>query len=570
MKTAVVYIVYIAKRKKHFKRRLSSPFFAGERLKTMSKDTFIKGAALLTVTMLITKILGFAYVIPFTAMVGTEGFLLFEYAYKPYALMLSLSMLGIPMAVSKFVSKYNQLNDYETGLRLFKSGLVVMTITGLFWASILYLSAPFIANMLIDETQSSGSAMSDVVFVIRMISFALIVVPPMSLLRGFFQGYQKMQPTAISQMVEQFVRIIVILLAALIIMTVGSHDIKLAVGLATFAATIGALASIIVLVKYWKKYNNEFKALWQTGEKKEKVNLLNIYKEVFYFSIPFVAVGLAIPMYQNIDIFTINPALIAQGLTQKEAEYINSIVALVQKITTIPIVFANAFALTLVPAITKSFVGNEIGQLHQKITKTFQIILFVTVPCSIYMFVFPESTYGVLLGTRDALYGGNVTQAYAFIALFFSFFVVTSAILQGINKQYFSILSLGVGLVAKFMLITPLLNISQMHGAAFSTMIGFGISISINLFIIGKYARFSYRKLLKDSLKVVGISIVTLLFALGYKYLFGFIEYEASQYIKYLIEAVTAGLIVLGVYIGISYKTGILFQYLGDRVNLSN
>lgn len=532
----------------------------------MTKDNFLKGTALLSITMLISKILGFVYVIPFTKMVGTEGFILFEYAYKPYVIMLSLSMMGIPMAVSKFTSKYNELGDYQAGIKLFKTGMIIMTITGLFWALLLFKSAPYIANLLIDKTQKTGNNIDDVVFVIKMISFALIIVPPMALMRGFFQGYQKMRPTAISQVVEQFVRIAIILSASFFIMVLGSGNVKLAVGISTFSAAIGAIVSIAVLIWYGFSYKNEFLELRKREAKVNKpIKLTKIYKEVLYYSIPFVVVGLAIPIYQNIDIFTINPTLIKQGFSQEKAEFVNSIVALVQKITTIPIVFANAFALTLVPSITKSFFGNNKEELHHKITKTLQLILFVTVPFGLLLYIFPVETYGVLLGTSHSSFGGEMTKAFSFIAFFFSLFVVTSSILQGINKQYFSILSLIVGLSMKIGLSVPLLSVFGGYGAAYGTMIGFGASIFINLLVIKKYAEFSFNKLLKDSFYLFFVALVTMLVLIIYKYFLIQMNFDTNLYIEYVIKIFSAGIVVLIVYLGLGYKIGLLETFFGNK-----
>lgn len=531
----------------------------------MGKSSFLKGTVLLTVTMFLSKMLGFLYVIPFTALVGTQGFILFEYAYKPYVILLSLSMLGIPMAISKYVSKYNEIGDYNVGIKLLKSGVVVMTIMGTFWAILLYLSSPYIANFLLDDSLGSGNKTKDVEFVIKMISFALIIVPPMAVIRGFFQGYQKMQPTAISQLAEQFVRIGIILVAATLVMTVGNQDAKLAVGLSTFAATIGALVSGAVLYGYWRKYKFEFKKLWKHEEGKTSVSLFSIYKEVIYYSIPFVVVGLTIPIYQNIDIFSINPTLIAQGMTQKEAEFINSIVALVQKITTIPVVVANAFALTLVPAITKTYFSNDINNLHSKITKAFQTILFVTIPSSLFIFLFSKPMYGVLLGTAHAEYGGEITKAYALIALFFSLYLITSAILQGINKMYFSIMSLIFGLIVKLILIVPLLNLSAASGAAYSTMAGFSVSIAINMIVIGKYSTYSYGKLLRNSILLSVASVIALIFAVLFKFGFSLVTINYNQYVEYLMEAFIGGTVVLTIYLYTCYKMNILSLYIGDK-----
>lgn len=148
------------------------------------------------------KILGFIYIIPFTALVGTSGYALYKYAYGPYTLMLSLSTMGLPLAVSEYVSRYNGLGNYRAGQDLLKAGLLLMTITGIVGFLALYTMAPWIAELVINGKDSSGNSQKDVVYVIRMVSFALIIIPPMSLFRGYFQGNQSMGPSALSTIIE--------------------------------------------------------------------------------------------------------------------------------------------------------------------------------------------------------------------------------------------------------------------------------------------------------------------------------------------------------------------------------
>lgn len=154
----------------------------------MKGSPFIRGTIFLTMATMISKMLGFIYVIPFTAMVGTSGYVLYTYAYRPYTIMLSIATMGLPLAVSKMVSKYDQLNDYHTVKRVLKSGIVFMFIMGIFSCFTLYMLAPHLAKLVIDGNDQTGNSIAAVTTNIQIVSFALILVPVMSLLRGFFKG----------------------------------------------------------------------------------------------------------------------------------------------------------------------------------------------------------------------------------------------------------------------------------------------------------------------------------------------------------------------------------------------
>lgn len=125
----------------------------------------IRGTFFLTASSLISKVLGFIYIIPFTALVGTEGYVLYKYAYGPYTILLSISTIGLPLAVSKFVSKYNELGNYRVGLTLLRYGLYLMFVSGTISFTVLYLSAPFLAGILIGPDDQTGNSLEDVQFV---------------------------------------------------------------------------------------------------------------------------------------------------------------------------------------------------------------------------------------------------------------------------------------------------------------------------------------------------------------------------------------------------------------------
>ena len=151
----------------------------------MKGSPFIRGTIFLTMATMISKMLGFIYVIPFTAMVGTSGYVLYTYAYRPYTIMLSIATMGLPLAVSKMVSKYDQLNDYHTVKRVLKSGIVFMFIMGVISCFTLYMLAPHLAKLVIDGNDQTGNSVAAVTTNIQIVSFALILVPVMSLLRVF-------------------------------------------------------------------------------------------------------------------------------------------------------------------------------------------------------------------------------------------------------------------------------------------------------------------------------------------------------------------------------------------------
>ncbi|WP_028400014.1 putative polysaccharide biosynthesis protein [Ectobacillus panaciterrae] len=458
----------------------------------MKGSPFIRGTLFLTMSTMISKMLGFVYVIPFTAMVGTSGYVLYTYAYRPYTIMLSIATMGLPLAVSKMVSKYNQLGDYHTVKRVLRSGVVFMICMGILSFLLLYMLAPMLAALVIDNGDGTGNSVQAVTYNIQIVSFALLLVPVMSLLRGFFQGFQSMGPSAASVVVEQLFRVLTILIGTLAVIRIYKETTSMAVGVATFGAFIGAGAGIGVLLFFYMKRRPYLKMKEKTSIPAANVSFFKLYKELFTYSIPFVIVGLSIPMYQTADTFTINQLLMNIGYQQAEAEKVNAIIGLVQMIVLIPVSLATAFSMSLVPEMTKAFTAGNYELLYKHFTRTNLFVVMVTLPAALGMMLLAEPVYTLLFGVKnDPLLGGEVLRYYASSCILFSLFSVTAAMLQGINQQRKTVIGLLIGLTLKVILNGLLIPHFDYVGSIIATYCGYTFSVLFNLWLlyrhIGKY-----------------------------------------------------------------------------------
>lgn len=521
--------------------------------KCIVKNSFLRGTYMLTAASFLVKIFGFIYVIPFVAMVGEQKYILFEYAYKPYVLLLSIATLGIPSAVSKFVSKHREKGEMHVIKALLRSGSVVVTLMGTVAFFALYFGAETVASWLVDPQDKTGNSIEDVAYVIKMVSYALIIVPLLAMTRGFIQGFQEMGPTAISQIIEQIVRITIILLGTYFIVSIMGESPVKAVGLATFSAFLSALAALFVV--FWYIYKMDF----GIKEVKGSVSYRKLYKELIIYAIPFVFVGLAIPLYQSIDTFMINKVLMNKGYNLGEAETINALVSLIQKIVVIPVALATAFSVSLVAYITKAHQGKRIVEIREHINQSFKVIMFFVLPSVAGMIVLARPIFGSVYGTSLLEQGGNLMAWYAASALFYSLFSMTSAILQGLDQQKWVIYSLIIGLIAKIISNYPLLLIFNGEGTALSTYLGFGISIIIQMYLIQKVGKYKWSENL-DTLKYTGkqtLIMTVLILPLGIISLL-FDTYLAQAVILLL------GLIVAGIsYFFYAYKNESLFDVVG-------
>ncbi|MEH6890888.1 polysaccharide biosynthesis protein [Bacillus sp. JJ864] len=454
----------------------------------MKGSPFLRGTFFLTMATMISKMLGFIYVIPFTAMVGTGGYVLYTYAYRPYTIMLSIATMGLPLAVSKMVSKYNELDDYYTVKRVLKSGLIFMGCMGVIAFLLLYCLAPYLAKVVIDSGDRTGNSVTAVTYNIQIVSFALLIVPSMSLLRGFFQGFQSMGPSALSVVVEQFFRMLTILIGSFAVLQIYKGSTALAVGVATFGAFVGAVSGLGILIAYYLKRRRHLKKKENMSVPQTTKSFFALYKELFAYSIPFVVVGLAIPLYQTIDTFTINKLLMQMGYLQREAEKINAVIGLVQMVVLIPVSVATAFSMSLVPEMTKAYTAKNDQLLYKHFTRTNLLVVFLTIPASLGMMILAEPVYTLLFGTgNDPALGSVILRYYAPACILFSLFAVTAAMLQGINQQGKTVIGLFIGIGIKIVLNIVLLPQFDYISFIIATYAGYTVSVSFNLWILSKY-----------------------------------------------------------------------------------
>ncbi|PYZ97128.1 cell division protein [Alteribacter lacisalsi] len=530
----------------------------------MSERQLVRGTMILTASIFISKMLGLIYIFPFQAIVGLEGLALYTYGYVPYTVLLSLATIGIPLAVSKFVAKYNALGDYRTGQRLFQSGLVVMGITGFAAFLVLFFLAPFVATSILDTDDLQGNSVNDAVFTIRMVSVALLIVPVMSIVRGYFQGHQSMGPTAVSQVVEQIVRIIFILLLTYLIINVWNGELGTAIGFATFGAFVGGLGGMAVLVVYFLKRRDRFQAKIEKSTADHQIPLTKMYKELLRYSIPISLVGLSIPLYQMVDLFTFNTALSAVYDADVVDRYFGAFAQAAHKLILIPVSVATAMSLAILPSVTSAFINNEKDRLQRQITQTYQIILFLSVPAAVGLSVLAYPAYGALFGLGDLAIGGEILRNYAPVAVLFAIFAVTSSLLQGINRQKYAVIALASGLVLKLSTNVLFIGWFEANGAIYATGLGYLTAVAVNVWAIGRFAEYDYRSLLKRVLLIAMFAFVMGLVVFAVNRLMQLIVPLETQGAAFLMlpVAIIAGIAVYGL---LGIKSGLAGQILGHR-----
>ncbi|MGY3186604.1 O-antigen/teichoic acid export membrane protein [Lysinibacillus sp. TE18511] len=526
-------------------------------------SNLMKGTAILTMGMFLSKVLGLIYIFPFYAIVGEENIALYQYAYIPYSIMLAIAISGAPIAVSKFVSKYNAAGDYQSGRKLMKSGIIIMLITGVAAFIALFILAKPIAGLVI-KSDEQAFTIDQIASVMRWVSFALIVVPFMSLWRGFFQGYDKMEPTAVSQLVEQIVRIVVLLGGSFLVVVVFNGQPETAISFAVFAAFIGAIGGLLTLYYYWKKYQPEFDLLRSQSVTSKQLPMSDIYKEVITYSIPMVFVGVANPLFQLVDMLTFNGAMTSIGLAGVTDSYLSMINFTTHKVVIIPVMLATGFSMALVPTITKYYTQGEYLSLRNAMDKTYQILIFITLPAVVGISLLSNEIYFMLYSESEM--GATILAHYAPVAILFALFQVTAALLQGIDFQKWIVLSLLSGILVKLAINIPFIRWMEADGALLATAIGYSVSIIINILVLRQTLNYRSEMVIR---RVMLISCLTMAMAVSVLIVHKLLELlmgPVDGKFSALVYSVICAGVGVAVYGYLSLRLGLAQKLLGERL----
>lgn len=476
----------------------------------MKKSSFLEGTMIATLSIILVKFLGMLYVIPFYATVGVLGSALYAYAYNIYIIFLDISSAGLPTAISKIINEYNTLGKMDAKMRAYNIGKKIITLVSVAVFIILFVFAKPIATLIIGDI-TGGNTIEDVAFVIRCVSFAILVVPYMSVTKGFLQGHKIINVSSISQIIEQVIRISIILIGSYLGVKVFHLSMRNTIGIAVFSAFVAGLCAISYIFVVMRKHKEE---LGFTKEyKKDNVTNKEIIKKIFAYAIPFIIIDIAVSIYNFIDMVLIMHTLNYLNLDATTIEFsATAISTWSAKIGMIVNSVAMGMSVSLIPTIVSAYTLKKWNEVNDKLNQALQLILISSVPMVVGISLLSKPIWSIFYGYNNN--GAIILSWHIFTSLFFNIYVVTSSTLQSLNKfkaVYFSTLS---GFLTNALLDVPLmllfnaLGLRPYLGAILATCIGYSLSVFIALKILKKNSHISYKSTYKVLFKILLSTIV--------------------------------------------------------------
>lgn len=529
-----------------------------------AKGQMLKGSAWMTVGSILSRILGALYIIPWRLILGASLFplanSLYTQGYNIYSFALIVAVAGIPSAISKQVAHYNALNEYGVGVQIYKKGLSLAILMGIISALILWVAAPILTN---------GD--KNVIPVIHSLAWAVLVIPTMSLTRGFFQGYNNMAPSAISQFVEQLARVIYMLLSAFLVLKVMHGSWVTAVSQSTFAACIGAIFGFLVLVWFYWKNRNYYQGLIKNSNNKLSVPTNQLYCEIISQATPFIILGAGVTIFSLIDQFTFFHIMRFATNFSEEVLQINYAIFAgnANKLTMIVVSLASSIGITVVPLLSEAFTKKNKKALKDSFSNALVLFEFVMIPASLGMAAIAGPLNRTFYGTANMDFSSNVLAFSSIESIPIGLFVVVAAIMQGVSQNKKAVKLFAYGTLAKFVTQYPLVYLFGAFGTLMSTMIGFFLATWLMIRALKHEFGIEKNMLQYESIQIIFYSIVMYFVALvsvyGLNWFFSLFTTPFSSIISLIVTGL-ASIFGAIVYAYFMLKTGLAEQVLGKRV----
>jgi stage V sporulation protein B len=498
-------------------------------------NKFISGTLILTLSGFVVKAIGSINWIILSRILGGEGIGIYQMAFPIYLLALEISSAGIPIAISIITAEKAAQKDYGGAHRIFNVSLTMLCSTALILSILVFFGARWLIDyQIIRESRAYYSliALAPAIF------FTTIIAG----YRGYLQGWQLMTPTALSQIIEQIVRVVVMLAFAAILLPYG---LDYAAGGASLGAGAGGIAALLCLLYYYYKLQRSLPHTDTHIFPKESVR--HILGRIITLSIPISLASIMLPVVSNLDLLIVPRRLEVAGFsTAQSTELFGYLTGMSVPLINLATILTAAMAMSLVPAISNAHTLHNTQMIFDKTSSAMRVALLATIPFSVMLYVLAEPVVTFIYNAPGAT---KATQAIAVAIIFLGIHQVTTGILQGLKRPTIPVVNMGIACVVKvacnwFLVAIPALGIA---GGSYATVADIGVAAMLNLYFIYRHTGYTM------SIKNIGRNIasaVVMGFIMHHCYLF------LHAYMGLFLTLLITVLIGSAVYLGLMYIMG--------------
>ena len=447
-----------------------------------SNNKFLKGTLILTVSSIVVKVIGSLNWIILSRVLGGEGIGLYQMGFPIYLMAITLSSAGIPVAISIITAEKLAQKDFLGAKRVFNVSLRLLFVTGLVFASALF----FGAHWLIDNHWIRDSR---AYYSIIALAPAVFFVTFLASFRGYLQGWQIMTPTAASEIVEQLMRVVTMIVFANMFMP---HGLAYAAGGASMGAGVGAFCALLVLMWFYGRLKQKLKAdLQQQNLLATRESARAIISRLLRLALPVSMSSLMLPVVANLDLLIVPQRLEAAGFHISQAtEFFGYLTGMAVPLINLATIFTAAMTISLVPAISESRALNDVFGIRAKTRTAFRVALIINCPCFVGMYFLAEKIAALIYNAPGA---ADAIQTMSVGILLLGLHQISTGILQGLGRTSIPVINMILAAAVKVFLSWTLTAIPTLgiKGAAMATVVDFGLAAVLNMIFIYKYTGFA-------------------------------------------------------------------------------
>jgi O-antigen/teichoic acid export membrane protein len=459
------------------------------------------------------------------------------------------------------------LGYHYTKEKIYKLGNIIIMALGLFFFIFLFLFAPYIASFILGGA-SGGNTVQDITLVIRIVAFSLLIVPSLSVIKGYYQGHKFITPPSVSNVIEQLVRVIVILVGCYISLYIFHTKESIAIGISVFAATVGALLAFLYLYFKRKKHIDEFHANDTITRDEVKFTTKYLMKQIFMLAIPFIIVDVLKSSYNLVDTLTVVRTLTAIGYSSSVAETAFSVIGTWgSKLSMIIISISMGISTSLIPNIASDFVQKKQIPLNHKINQAISTLLFFTVPMTFGIFVLAKEAWTIFYGYNAFCI--TVFRGFVIQSITFSLITILINILQTTNKNKVAVIVLLISFISNAILNVPFMYLCEWiglggyQGASVATLVTQIVPCIFLLCYLKKYLNLHYRTMILNTIKIFLSTGIMVFVILSIRLLIPFSS--ISRFASIL--SITFYTVIGGsIYFMLMHKSGALKELFGENL----
>lgn len=453
-----------------------------ETKQSSNNSKFLKGTLILAASSIVVKVIGSVNWIILSRVLGGEGIGLYQMGFPIYLLAITLSSAGVPVAISIITSEKLANKDYRGAKRVFVVSLRLLFLTGLIFSSILFFGADWmIASGFIKDARAYYSIIA--------LAPAVFFVTFLASFRGYLQGWQIMLPTAVSEVVEQLMRVFTMLLFAYMMMPYG---LAKAAGGASMGAGVGAFCALLVLMWFYRRLKQQMREEMLAQDTSQPVEgAWYITKRLLKLALPVSLTSLMLPVGANLDLFIVPQRLEVAGFTVRHAtEFFGYLTGMAVPLVNLATIFTASMTISLVPSISESKALGAAEAIRDKIRLAFRVAMIITFPCFMGLFFLAEDVAGLIYNAPNA---AGAIQTMSIGILFLGLHQISTGVLQGLGRTAIPVGNMILACVVKVALgwwltAIPALGIK---GASIATVADFAVAAVLNMFFIYRLTGFS-------------------------------------------------------------------------------